>query len=186
MSQALPLGDWFLTQSGRRFYPLSPTAKDICVEDIAHALSHICRYGGHCNPFYSVAQHSVHVSHLVPPEKDLLGLLHDETEAYVGDMVRPLKYAIPQYQAIEDSVWKVVAEKFDLPPEKPTKDEDIKLADDVALMTERRDVMPKSPHKWSCRAMPDAERIYPLCAEAARFAFINRFNELIQCEANPL
>lgn len=173
-----PLGDWFLTQSGRRFWPLSPDPDSISIEDVAHALSHICRYGGHCDPFYSVAQHSVHVSYLAPAAKAKLALLHDATEAYVGDMVRPLKYALPAYQTVEDGVWKAVAKRFSLPPEKPTSDVDIKLADDVALMTERRDVMPKSDHVWSVKAMPDNERISPMSPKTARNYFLNRYYEL--------
>lgn len=178
LAHTMPLGDWFLTQSGKRFWPLSPDSDAITIEDIAHALSHVCRYGGHCNPFYSVAQHSVHVSYLVSADRAKLGLLHDATEAYVGDMVRPLKYAIPQYQAIEDSVWKAVAKKFSLPEAKPTLDADVKLADDIALMTERRDVMPKSDHIWSVKAIPDSERITALSSKLAKNLFLNRYNEL--------
>jgi len=95
---------WFLTASGKRFWPLDPRPEDICIEDIAHALSHICRFGGHVREPYSVAQHSVIVSMIVKPENALYGLLHDAAEAYAGDMVRPLKRGMPAYRSIESAV----------------------------------------------------------------------------------
>src|ERR1700724_2684254 len=85
-------GGWQQTFTGRRFYPLSPRVEDVCIEDIAHALSNICRYGGHCREFYSVAQHCNMVSDWMPEFK-LEGLLHDSPEAYIGDMVRPVKHS---------------------------------------------------------------------------------------------
>jgi hypothetical protein len=84
-------GDWMQTFTGRAFYPLDPRPEDIDPVDIAHALSLICRYGGHSSRFYSVAEHCVLMSHAVAPEHALWALLHDATEAYLGDMIRPLK-----------------------------------------------------------------------------------------------
>lgn len=66
-------GDWIQTFTGRRFWPLDPRPEDVCIEDIAHALSLKCRFGGHCTRFYSVAEHSVHVSNYVPAEFALWG-----------------------------------------------------------------------------------------------------------------
>src|ERR1039457_118422 len=79
------------TFSGLRFWPLDPNPEKILIDDIAHALAHQCRFGGHASRFYSVAEHSVHVSRLCPPEDALWGLLHDASEAYLVDLPRPLK-----------------------------------------------------------------------------------------------
>ena len=78
----------------RRVYPLSAEPGLITIADIAHSLAKICRYGGRCHTFYSVAQHSVLVAHIVGGERPDLamhGLLHDAAEAYLGDVVIPLK-----------------------------------------------------------------------------------------------
>src|SRR5690554_7094997 len=81
------------TYTGRRFYPLDPNPADVCIEDIAHALSRITRFNAHINAeWYSVAEHSVHVSRIVPPEYALAGLLHDASEAYIADVSRPVKH----------------------------------------------------------------------------------------------
>lgn len=81
------------TVSGRYVNLLDPDPSTICIEDIAYHLSNICRFTGACVPFYSVAKHSVVVSYLCPPEVALQGLLHDATEAYLGDIASPLKYS---------------------------------------------------------------------------------------------
>ena len=70
------------------------------IEDIAHSLALVCRYGGHAAWRYSVAQHSIHVSSLCPPELRLAGLLHDANEAYLGDIIQPNKAAWPEHNKL--------------------------------------------------------------------------------------
>lgn len=168
-------GSWFLTSSGIPFYPLDPRPEEITISDIAHSLANVCRFGGHCDPFYSVAQHSIHVSKLVPRELALQALLHDAAEAYIGDMVRPLKLHMDQFQTAESRIWKVIAKKFDIPVELAPE---VKIADNVALMTERRDVVIWTPHIWSIPEAPDPELIIPLPPGEAQEAFLWRFLEL--------
>jgi uncharacterized protein len=146
MEEAPRTGDWFLSLGGHQLYPLDTRPGDIRIEEVAHALSHICRFGGHVRDFYSVAQHSVLVASALPEELKLVGLLHDATEAYCGDMIRPLKRSIPRYKEIEDRIWLAVAERFSLPVELPPS---VKEADNRVLQVERRDLLAPHPWKWT-------------------------------------
>ncbi len=105
---------WIYTNSGNMFDLSDPTPEMIKIEDIAHALSHICRYTGHVKEFYSVALHSLIVSEIVPAEFALEGLLHDAAEAYLNDISAPLKTLLPDYRDIETRVESVIAKKFQL------------------------------------------------------------------------
>lgn len=139
-------GDWMQTNSGRRFYPLDPRPEDVDAEDIAHALSLLCRYGGHVDRFYSVAEHCVLMSEAVAPEHALAALLHDATEAYVVDVPRPLKRQLAGYREIEAGVWNAICLRFrlagDLPAEVEEADNRILLTEKTALIrrAERWDV----------------------------------------------
>ena len=87
---------WMDTFTGKRIDVLRVKADDICIEDIAHSLALQCRFNGHCPRFYSVAEHSVRVSELCEKigygrEDCLMALLHDAAEAYLGDIIRPVK-----------------------------------------------------------------------------------------------
>jgi 5'-deoxynucleotidase YfbR-like HD superfamily hydrolase len=105
----------FNAASGKLIDINNPNADMICIEDIAQALSKICRFGGHSNDFYSVAQHSVVVANLAPAYLCKEALLHDAAEAYLGDVIKPLKNIIgPVYEEIEARFMKVICDKFDL------------------------------------------------------------------------
>jgi 5'-deoxynucleotidase YfbR-like HD superfamily hydrolase len=105
---------WIQTYSGIKMHPLSPTEEEISIEDIAHALSNLCRFTGHCNKFYSVAQHSVLVSVYSPRDYAMWGLLHDASEAYLNDIARPIKISdeYNTYRKIEENLMKVIAKKI--------------------------------------------------------------------------
>ncbi|MCF5056757.1 phosphohydrolase [Pseudomonas proteolytica] len=170
---------WILTQSGQQFDLLRPTASMIKPVDIAHALSRLCRFNGHTQAHYSVAQHSLIVASLVPAEHQLVALLHDATEAYIGDMTRPLKAVLPEYQYVEHQIWLAVCDRFDIQPDLPAC---VKQADMVALATERRDLMPEHPGVWDCLAgiQPMQEVIVPLPTEYASAAFFSQLMALMQ------
>lgn len=170
---------WIQTASGGRFFPVDPRPEDIDIREIAHALSMICRFNGHCMNFYSVAQHSVLVSRLVESEYAVAGLLHDAAEAYLGDVTRPLKAELRAYRALEERVEWVIAGKFDIDWNDPQRVANVKTADDWALAIERRDIMAPSPHEWG--DLPhheDYPRIHPLPPLEARVAFEARCVEL--------
>lgn len=117
---------------------LNPDPKDICLHDIAHALSMLCRFNGHCLFFYSVAQHSLNVAIELKeqnrsPKIQLYGLLHDAAEAYICDLPKPLKARIPEYKKIEDSIQNSIWKKFSLPEPDDTESEIIKAIDNLLL-----------------------------------------------------
>ena len=145
-------GDWIQTHTGRRFYPLSPRADEVDPVDIAHALSLLCRYGGHVDRFYSVAEHCVLMSQAVAPEHALAALLHDATEAYVVDVPRPLKRQLPGYREIEEQVWYTIAfhfgVDFDLPDE-------VHEADNRILVNERAELL-SNAEPWPSLAQFDS------------------------------
>lgn len=166
-----------LTRSGNYFDFLTPSQESIVITDIAHALAHICRFNGHTKRFYSVAQHSVLVSEIVPFEHALAALLHDAAEAYVGDVTRPLKQLIPDYKTIEKRVEHAISRKFSIPV---VQNPSIKHADLVLLATEQRDLMAAHDDQWALIAgiEPLAMTIKPMDPDRAYTAFMLRFREL--------
>ena len=163
------------TYSGRKFWPVDPRPEEIFIEDIAHALSLTCRYGGHCERFYSVAEHCVLVSQVVPPEMALMGLLHDATETYCADIIRPLKPYLAGYKDVEDALWTAIAERFDLEYEMPPC---VKEADNALLLAEQAQIMKLPPAAWSVPGEAAAVIIECWAPEVAEAKFIERFVEL--------
>lgn len=105
----------FNAASGLLINLKQPTVEMICIDDIASALSKICRFGGHSNDFYSVAQHSVLVAKLAPEYLCREALLHDAAEAYLGDVIKPLKNLIGSaYEDIEHRFMVAICKKFNL------------------------------------------------------------------------
>lgn len=159
--------------TGGTFEFMSPESSDWTVWDIAHALALTCRFAGHCTEFYSVAQHSVLVSRLVPGELALAALFHDASEAFLGDIPTPLKPLLPDFQALERRVEAAVADRLQVVgPE----DAHIRTADRVALATERRDLMPQTAWEWEelSGIQPVATRVRPIGPNEARSQFLER------------
>jgi hypothetical protein len=167
---------WITTFSGKTFNVLEPRAEDVCIEDIAHALSMQCRFTGHVRHFYSVAQHSILVSMLCPQEYALWGLLHDASEAYIGDMSAPLKHTpeMARYRTTEKRIMAAVVSRFGLEPKEPlaVKDTDRRL-----LLAEARD-MGLDVTGWYSEHKPFDQHIRPMSPEMAEFEFLYRFKEL--------
>lgn len=153
MTDTRSRGSWMQTHTNRAFYPMDPTPGDIDIVDIAHALGNLCRYNGHVNTFYSVAEHCVHVAAAQDNPRDALwGLLHDATEAYVGDMIRPLKQHMPDYVEAEAWVMKAIVDKFNLDShEMPAS---VKDADDRMLLNERAVLKGTPPQEWDVPLEP--------------------------------
>lgn len=170
-------GDWMQTVTGKAFWPLDPRPEDIDIEDIAHALAMLSRFGGHTSRFYSVAEHSYHVSQCVPREHAFQALLHDATEAYVGDVIRPIKHMLPAYQDIESGVWAAIAMRFDVPFKMHTS---VKFADNAVLLAEKRALLtePPIPWYWAYGLEEAPVVIVGWTPTNAKALFMNRFEEL--------
>jgi hypothetical protein len=135
------------------------SAKRVDVLTIFQALSNICRFTGHCNEFYSVAEHSYYCSKLVPPELAWDALMHDAAEAFLGDVSRPLKALLPEYKALEQKTEDALAERFNLrrplPPE-------IKHADRQMLALEQQTLFRKK-EDWKCLEGVEIPRGVHIC-----------------------
>lgn len=167
------IGEWIQTYTGRAFYPLDPHPEDVDIEDIAHALANLCRFGGHCRQFYSVAEHSISVSLIVPPEYALCGLLHDAAEAFCADVPRPIKRMLgPAYKNIEIAIWTAIAARFGISPEVPKCIHD---ADNSCLFAEKAVLLGPEPHPWGGECSPAPILIAGFSPAKAKELFLSRF-----------
>lgn len=140
----------------------------------------LCRYGGHCRKFYSVAEHSVYVSYCVSPASALWGLIHDAAEAFLVDVPRPVKKMLPLYREIEYRLLLCVAERFGLPAEMP---DEVKRVDNGILHVEREQLLAPSLMEWGDPQAGPSTRL-PLITvvghtpQAARRLFLYRYTEI--------
>ena len=125
---------WISLLSGATFNYNRPEESDVTLEDLASALSNVCRFSGHLPRFYSVAQHLVNTSRIVPVECAFDALMHDTAEAFTNDLPTPLKWALPVFKELEVKIEGAMAQKFGFnypyPPE-------VKAADTIMLMIEK-------------------------------------------------
>lgn len=171
-------GEWLQTYSGRQFWPLDPRPEEVFIEDVAHALSLLCRYGGHCEGFYSVAQHSYYVSNEVAvPALALEGLLHDAEEAYCADLITPIKRYLPEYRVMAGKIREAIAERFGLAEEEPPL---VKSADTRVMLAEKRQLLKLPPKEWENGAGETGAliRIAAWSPVTAEEVFLARFREL--------
>jgi hypothetical protein len=164
------IGNWIETYTGKRFHFLDPKPEEICIKDIAHALSLKCRYSGHCKFFYSVGQHSLHVAYLLPEELKLSGLLHDAAEAYIPDIPRPIKRHYGLEEA-ENKIISVIADKYNL-----YFDDMILEVDNTMLSTEAEQLM-ENKDGWAPLPKPlpfKIDQYEPLFIEGK---FLEQFNK---------
>lgn len=172
-------GPWIQCASGNRFFFQDPISEDVDINDIAHALSRFCRFGGHCRVPYYVSQHSVLVADEVlratgSKEQAFIGLLHDAQEAYVGDLVRPLKSLVPEFSVVEERVWRVIAQKFGFDPALPPA---VHEADMRMCRTEAQCIMP-STDLYDADVQPYDMVIEPWSSNEAEYRFLTHFHSL--------
>ena len=174
--------------TGKSFDLLHPTSDMVCIEDIAHALSQLCRYTGHTRDFYSVAQHSV----LMSLDSDLPGdpmakLLHDADEAYVGDTASPWKQCLyaevpnisggahfESLRSWERKIQDVIGIALDV---SLAHSDEVKESDIRMYLTEIRDLMPPSEEwsNWMRDLEPAKDKIDPWDPEFAEKAFLDQY-----------
>ncbi len=167
------------TYSGKPFWPFDPRPEDFRIFDIAHSLANICRFNGHTKEFYSVAQHCVHGSYEIERAFAFEFLMHEVEEAYTGDMIRPIKYlpTMTGFRNIQNKIDAVSRRKFGL-PEKMSPE--VKIADNRMCWTEKRDLLLNQQDiDWGTPIEPYERRIKAISPLEAKWAFIDRFKELL-------
>lgn len=169
---------WIPTAHGNGLDLLAPDPWSISIEDIAVQLARVCRWSNATREHYSVAQHSVLVSQLVPANLALAGLLHDAAEAYIGDASVPLKCLCPAIVDVEQRLAVAIAAAFDLDPESFACAE-VVHADHVLRATEHRDLVPQIDMPWIDMPAPLPGVIEPWSMESAAALFLKRFAEVI-------
>ena len=159
------------TVSGKYVNVFEPDPDTLDINDIAHALAHQPRFGGHLPKFFSVAQHSFLCSLEAPHNKELAFdlLMHDASEAYLIDLPRPIKVKILQYKEIEDNLMGVLAKKFGF--NWPMSGQ-VKVIDNWQLEREWNDLM--------LNREVTSYRITPWAPQDAKEVFLNEFNRLCQ------
>ena len=186
---------WIQVSYGGKFHYLNPEPEEIYIEDIAHALSLNCRFNGHTERFYSVAQHSCMVAkHVMEysqnPIWGLAALLHDAAEAYIPDMPRPIKGYIVGYAELEKNILHAILKKMRLPDLTCPKDRRtsaleelisiIKVHDNRSVITEKRDFLLPGGPKWDLEEYfePYKEKIHALTPANAEREFMIFFRAL--------
>lgn len=172
-----------LYPSGLAFDPMDPDPELIRIEDIAHALGMTCRYGGHVRHFYSVAEHCVLVSQWLERQGYASwivrqGLMHDAAEAYMADLIRPIKHHVQGYREAEDRLLETIFHKFNLPYHPLARM--VQSADLRIVVDEREELLKPPPMAWSA-----LEGVDPLGVMVtgwqpaiATEMFLERFKEL--------
>ena len=145
------------TFMGKMIDPFNPDPDLINLVDIAHSLGNLCRWNGHTNKFYSVAEHCIFVQNMVQSREDkIAAMLHDASEAYIADITRPVKYRIDKYCDIEFTLMIVIARKFNFQYPLSVA---VKEADDYAL-------------RWEWVNIVTADRITTMTPVVAKQAFL--------------
>jgi hypothetical protein len=176
MSQAA-----IVTSTGLLFDILETTFEMVCIEDIAHALSQGNRFTGHTRFPYPVSQHSRLGSYLVPSKYALRFLLHDGSEAYLGDMNRPLKHFTPagiEYRKVEERIQGLIYNKFGLSSDEPEIIHDI---DNQMLYAEKAQIMAPTewPNKWGKDQKVADVKILETSFRVNKALFLDRFYTIL-------
>ena len=168
------------TVSGRKVWLPGAEPESIHLDDIIHALSYTCRFAGHIDRAYSVAEHSVNVCLYLKergcePIICLQGLMHDATEAYLCDIPTPFKKLIPEYKVLEDDLWQTISYKFGIPV---TMYPEVKEADAILLMSERDQLRSCEKDDWGDLESVPRIKVNTYTAASCRVLFRDLFMDL--------
>lgn len=176
----IKMDDGIALLSGAVFNYNKPEESEVTIDDIASALSNVCRYAGHLPRFYSVAQHLVNTSRIVEPQFAFTALMHDTAEAFTNDLPTPLKWALPVFKELEVKIEAAMGKRFGF--EFPYPDA-VKLADTQMLLLEKNYVK-EDKNEWEyyrdvkfehLRDIVDLDSWQP---RRAKREFLERYEEL--------
>lgn len=180
---SVALADGIRLLSGAMFDYADPAACDVQIGDIAGALSKVCRFAGHIRFFYSVAQHAVNVSRIVPASHAFTALMHDTAEAFTNDLPTPLKHAFPAFHTLEARIEAAMAAQFGFAWPMP---EEVRRADLTMLAVEKA-FLKRDDSRWAVLdeitvaemfAAAVVAELRPLTPAEAERLFLERFNEV--------
>lgn len=176
----IQLNDGIRLLSGALFDYNEPEKTDVQIEDIAAALSKVCRFAGHIHQFYSVAQHAINASRIVPQEHAFDALMHDTAEAFTNDLPTPLKFAVPVFKELEVKIESAMSVRFGFNYPLPDA---VKLADSQMLSIEKIKLKRDHSH-WSVLDGIETAHIEhlvdltPMVPNRAERLFLERYWEL--------
>lgn len=181
--------NWIGLLSGARMDYDNPEESDVTLDDLASALSNICRFSGHLPCFYSVAQHLVNTSRIVPVEFAFDALMHDTAEAFTNDLPTPLKWSLPIFKELEVKIESAMSRRFGFNyPYVP----EVKLADTQMLLLEKKYVK-LDDKEWPNYPdlAPEVERellskvdLKPWQPVRAKREFLERYGQLLKMPAD--
>lgn len=175
------MSNFVTTRDGHLFYFDQLNVESIPLHSVAHSLSQQCRFNGHIEEHYSVAEHSVHISHLVleyggSPDTALYGLLHDASEAFMGDMPRPLKKMFPAFSNLESRIMEKYCELYSI------DDPDVKMVQwlDCNIVRDEAEKFYAEPPEWTKEyaSVIHPDRLLGWDAMAVKYIFLEQFQHL--------
>lgn len=169
---------WLQTYSGQVFDPNDLRPEAFRIEDIAHALGMLCRYCGHVKRFYSIAEHCVIGSRQAASELKMHFLIHDASEAYVSDLVSPIKVLLPEYKVIEKKIELVIYEALEIKPPTAKEQRLVKIIDLGMLSTEQLQLLPPPPQARVWGGEPYDLMLPCWTPEIAAILYLDMFNQL--------
>lgn len=177
---SIKMDDGIAMLSGATFNYNAPQESEVTIEDIASALSNVCRFSGHLPRFYSVAQHLVNTSYIVEPEYAFTALMHDTAEAFTNDLPTPLKWALPIFKELEVKIESAMSKRFGFSYPYPDA---VKLADTQMLLIEKNYVK-LDTNQWDYyndvefEHLVDKVELTSWRPSVAKRRFLNRYEEL--------